>query len=409
MEYSKLLDLASDLGYELAMSGAETFRVEESISRILQAYDIDAEVFVIPNCMHISIEPVIGRPLTRMRRIGVHGNDLDAVEKFSSLSRRICAQRPAPEIAAKWLEETRQQRRSYGFAMYMIGHFLGSFGFALLFGGSLADALCSGVCGLLVGIINRLIDSWGGNQFFRIIAAAFPMALLAYGMDALHLSDNTDCVIIGALMLLVPGLLFTNAMRDIIFGDTNSGINRIVQVLLIAVAIALGTAAAWRCSAFLWGTPAESVVLQHNLLVHCFAAFVGCIGFTILFNIHGWGSLLCVLAGVLAWLTYLLTLRMGSSDLTAYFFATLVAAAYSEAMARIRKFPAISYLVVGIFPLIPGAGVYYTMNHAVQGRMDQFASQGMHTAAIAGIMAVGILLVSTTVRIVTTLRRRKKA
>lgn len=409
MEYSKLLDLASDLGYELAMSGAETFRVEESISRILQAYDIDAEVFVIPNCMHISIEPVIGRPLTRMRRIGVHGNDLDAVEKFSSLSRRICAQRPAPEIAAKWLEETRQQRRSYGFAMYMIGHFLGSFGFALLFGGSLADALCSGVCGLLVGIINRLIDSWGGNQFFRIIAAAFPMALLAYGMDALHLSDNTDCVITGALMLLVPGLLFTNAMRDIIFGDTNSGINRIVQVLLIAVAIALGTAAAWRCSAFLWGTPAKSVVLQHNLLVHCFAAFVGCIGFTILFNIHGWGSLLCVLAGVLAWLTYLLTLRMGSSDLTAYFFATLVAAAYSEAMARIRKFPAISYLVVGIFPLIPGAGVYYTMNHAVQGRMDQFASQGMHTAAIAGIMAVGILMVSTTVRIITTLRRRRKA
>ena len=409
MEYSKLLDLASDLGYELAMSGAETFRVEESISRILQAYDIDAEVFVIPNCMHISIEPVIGRPLTRMRRIGVHGNDLDAVEKFSSLSRRICAQRPAPEIAAKWLEETRQQRRSYGFAMYMIGHFLGSFGFALLFGGSLADALCSGVCGLLVGIINRLIDNWGGNQFFRIIAAAFPMALLAYGMDALHLSTNTDCVIIGALMLLVPGLLFTNAMRDIIFGDTNSGINRIVQVLLIAVAIALGTAAAWRCSAFLWGTPAESVVLQHNLLVHCFAAFVGCIGFTILFNIHGWGSLLCVLAGVLAWLTYLLTLRMGSSDLTAYFFATLVAAAYSEAMARIRKFPAISYLVVGIFPLIPGAGVYYTMNHAVQGRMDQFANQGMHTAAIAGVMAVGILLVSTTVRIITTLRRRQKA
>ena len=100
---------------------------------------------------------------------------------------------------------------------------------------------------------------------------------------------------------------------------------------------------------------------------------------------------------------------MGGSDLTAYFYGTIVAAVYSEVMARVRKFPAISYLVVGIFPLIPGAGVYYTMNHAVQGRMDQFANQGMHTAAIAGVMAVGILLVSTTVRIVTTLRRRKKA
>ena len=96
MEYSKLLDLTSDLGYELAMCGAETFRVEESITLILRAYGIESEVFVIPNCMHISIEPVIGRPLTRMRRIGLHGNDLDAVERFSNLSRRICAEHPAP-------------------------------------------------------------------------------------------------------------------------------------------------------------------------------------------------------------------------------------------------------------------------------------------------------------------------
>lgn len=78
MEYSKLLDLASELGYNLAMSGAETFRVEESISRVLAAYEIEAEVFVIPNCMHISIEPVVGRPQTRMRRIGYHDNDLDS-------------------------------------------------------------------------------------------------------------------------------------------------------------------------------------------------------------------------------------------------------------------------------------------------------------------------------------------
>ena len=108
MEYSKLLDLASDIGYRLAMSGAETFRVEESITRILSAYEIEAEVFAIPNCLHISIEPVSGRPLTRMRRIGSHGNDLDALERYSALSRRICAQKPAPEIARSWLEEVQR-------------------------------------------------------------------------------------------------------------------------------------------------------------------------------------------------------------------------------------------------------------------------------------------------------------
>ena len=65
-------------------------------------------------------------------------------------------------------------------------------------------------------------------------------------------------------------------------------------------------------------------------------------------------------------------------------------------------------MVVSIFPLIPGAGVYFTMNYAVKGDMEAFADQGMHTAAIAGIMAVAILLASTTVRIITTWRRRKK-
>lgn len=67
-------------------------------------------------------------------------------------------------------------------------------------------------------------------------------------------------------------------------------------------------------------------------------------------------------------------------------------------MARIRKYPAISYLLVSAFPLIPGAGVYYTMNFAVRGEMDMFACRGMNTAAIAGIMAVGILLGSTVFR-----------
>ena len=70
MEYSKLLDMATDLGYELAMSGAETFRVEDSISRVLAAYGIQSEVFAIPNYLIVSILTEDGTPMTRMRRIG---------------------------------------------------------------------------------------------------------------------------------------------------------------------------------------------------------------------------------------------------------------------------------------------------------------------------------------------------
>ena len=57
MDYNVFLDLATDLGYELALSGAETFRVEESVSRVLATYGVEAEVFAIPNFLIVSILP----------------------------------------------------------------------------------------------------------------------------------------------------------------------------------------------------------------------------------------------------------------------------------------------------------------------------------------------------------------
>jgi uncharacterized membrane protein YjjP (DUF1212 family) len=409
VDYNVLLDLTVELGYRLAMSGAETFRIEESINRIMDAYGIRAEAFAIPNCLHVSIETADGIPMTRMRRIGQHGNDLDAVEKFSNLSRKICSQRPDPKIAMDWLNEVEQSRLQYKLPVYLIGNFLGACGFSILFGGNFIDSLCAGLCGIAVGLVNRFMDNLKANPFFRTIAAAFLMALVAYFTGYLALAKNIDAVIIGALMILVPGLIFTNAMRDIIYGDTNSGINRIVQVFLIAAAIALGTGAAWKFAGLLWGIPVSAPSTIHRLWVEAIACFVGCIGFSILFNIHGPGGLLCALGGMLTWLTYRLCLQMIGDDIASYFFATMVASLYSEIMARIRKYPAISYLVVSAFPLIPGAGVYYTMNYAVRSDMEHFASQGMHTVAIAGVMAVGILLVSTIVRLINLwLIRRKK-
>ena len=399
MDDITLIDLASDLGYELAMSGAETFRVEESVSRVLSAYGLNAEVFAIPNYLIVTVLTKKGLPITRMRRIGSHGNDLDSVERLSALSRSFCLHTPAPQEAQQQLADTLANRRAYSPAMLGLGNFLGAFGFCLFFGGSVPDALCAGVCGLLVGLVTEVLGKRRVSQFFITIAAAFFMAWLAYGLGVARICQRTDAVIIGALMILVPGLLFTNAMRDMIYGDTNSGLNRVVQVFLVAAAIALGTAGAWNLSSLLWGMPVSQIAVSYAIGVQCLFAALGCVGFSILFNIHGPGVILCTIGGGLSWLVYRVAGELGCGDIVCYFWSALFASVYSETMARVRKYPAISYLVVSIFPLIPGAGVYYTMTYAVLGQMDQFARQGMHTAAIAGIMAVGILLGSTVFRI----------
>ena len=409
MDYNILLELATDLGYELAMCGAETFRVEESINRVLATYGVSSEVFAIPNCLTVSMETEDGQILTRMRRIGSHGNDLDAVERFNGLSRAICNRKPDPHDGKQWLEFVRNSRLHYSFPVYILGNFLGAAGFSLFFGGSWLDFLCGGICGIVVGFVTHILENLKANLFFRTICAAFIMALSAYLMSAVGICHNADTAIIGALMILVPGLLFTNAMRDIIYGDTTSGVNRIVQVFLIAVALALGTGAAWRVISAVLGAPAEVASFTYGAMLQCLACMIGCLGFMVLFNIHGYGGLLCVLGGVLTWLVYLIAFHYSGSDLVAYFWSSLFASGYSESMARIRKCPAIAYLVISIFPLIPGAGVYYTMNYAVRGMNEQFAVQGLHTAAIAGIIAVGILLASTIARIYFTwISRRKK-
>jgi uncharacterized membrane protein YjjB (DUF3815 family) len=200
-------------------------------------------------------------------------------------------------------------------------------------------------------------------------------------------------------MLLVPGILFTNALRDIIFGDTNSGINRIVEVLLIAAAIALGTAAAWEASVSLWGPPANAPVLSYSPVVQIIFSIIASAGFVIIFNIHGYGNLLCALGGGITWAAFLVVQALGGKELLCYFIATVVAAVFAEVMARVRKYPAISYLISSLLPLIPGSGIYYAAQQAVQGNSAGFVAYGTRTLAIAGVMAAGILLVVTLTKI----------
>lgn len=393
MDYTVLMDLVSTIASKLATSGAETYRVEESVRRICSAYGLDARVYAIPHSLFITIMIPGREPITQLCRMEHLGTDLEAVEQYSNLSRRICKETPDWQTALGWLEEADQQRKQFSIPMDLLGHVLVSCGFCVFFGGSWMDALCAGLCGLLLGFLSRWLRKT--NTFFQKILSAFLMAFFAYGLGALGLTSNVDTCVIGALMLLVPGILFTNALRDIIFGDTNSGINRIVEVVLIAVAISLGTAAAWHTSLSMWGTPQITPALSYGPVIQCIFSVVACAGFVIIFNIHGYGNLLCALGGGLTWAVFCIVKALGGEVLLCYFLSTVAAAIFAEVMARVRKYPAISYLITSLLPLIPGSGIYYAAQSAMQGDSAGFVSHSTQTLAITGVMAVGILLVVT--------------
>jgi len=408
MDYTLLMELVSEIGCHIAVGGAETYRVEESVNRILTAYGVESRVYSVPNSLIITILVPGQPPITQLCRMERKGTDLDAVEQYSNLGRRICTEKPDLETAMAWMKETEKKRKQYKTPTVFLGYVLVAWGFSIFFGGTLMDSVCAAACGLLLGIAEYYMAKLQTNVFFKNIAAAFLLAFFAYGVSVLGIIPNVDSSVIGTLMLLVPGVLFTNAMRDIIFGDTNSGVSRVVEALLIAVAVALGTAAAWNLSMSLWTLPQQMDTVSYNPAVTCFVSFVACAGFVIVFNVHGYGSVLCALGGALTWGAYCVAMAMGVEHLWSCFIATCVAGIFSEIMARIRKYPAISYLVISVLPLIPGAGAYYTAQEAIRGNMKLASEHGLSTLATAGVMAAGILVVSTTVRMWTAHKKNKE-
>lgn len=128
-------------------------------------------------------------------------------------------------------------------------------------------------------------------------------------------------------------------------------------------------------------------------------AFIGNVGFSFLFNIHGQNIIWASLSGAIAWLVYLMTESVIPSDISRTFLAAIVLAIFCEILARVRKAPVIGFLLISIFPLVPGAGIYYTMQYAIAGDIDTFLTSFLHTIGIAGALAVGITIVSTVVQL----------
>jgi len=137
-----------------------------------------------------------------------------------------------------------------------------------------------------------------------------------------------------------------------------------------------------------------------ELLLPCLYAFLASVAFAVLFNIHGFGIVICGIGGMLGWLAYLLTVPYYQSPILPNFFAGLTISIFAELMSRIRKCPVTGYLLVAFFPLVPGGGIYYTMNYFLNGQTDLALAKGLETFGIAGAIAIGVFLGSSLMRLI---------
>ena len=240
INHQELLDIATRVGVSLLKNGAEIYRVEDSIRRIVAAYGVEeVDVFAVPTTIIVTINPPGEKTLTKTKRIHSRSTDLDRIYRLNDLSFDIVEELPTfPEIERRLNAIAAQP--VYPLPIQAFACALAAFGFTLFFGGNLMDAICSLTLGLAIRLIGYGLDLFHTNGFFINTISSAVTALLAVFWVEIGVASHIDKMVIGAIMNLVPGVAITNSMRDIIAGDLLAGQAKLVEALFIATAIALG-------------------------------------------------------------------------------------------------------------------------------------------------------------------------
>lgn len=240
----KVLSLALDLGKSMVKCGAEINRVEETVIRICFAYGMEkVDVFSVISMMQATVVDSEDITHTQVRRIYSTETNFGKLEKLNEFSRRICSTVPDVDSARRELREISVGSKQYSLSV-CLGHMLAAGSFTLFFGGNLLDSLAAIVIAIVIYWLNAYIKVTGVNRLFFTAFVSAVAGFLAIGFVHLGFGNDANMIMIGDIMLIVPGLKLINSVREMLCGDIMSGLLRLVESVILAVAIACGFAVA---------------------------------------------------------------------------------------------------------------------------------------------------------------------
>lgn len=243
----EVLDVATSIGYHMLKNGGEINRAEDTMERICLAYGMDAvHAFAISSTVIVSVEKD-DISLSQTRRVKGYVTNLNKIEKYNALSRKICETLPTYNEIIQELKEI-DELAPYPLYVSFLAYALIGGSFSVFFGGGVYEFLAGFLIGFVLRSVILLGDFLHSPSFFVNTAGAATTVLLSFLSSFLFQGIDTEIVNIGVLMNLVPGVLLTNCMRDFVAMDYMAGLAKIVEVILIALAIALGVAVSvlWR-------------------------------------------------------------------------------------------------------------------------------------------------------------------
>ena len=393
-----VLDCAMQAGSILLKNGAEIFRVEETVARICTHYGVESEkAFVLSNGIFLTAGSGDEPFYAKVQHIPVSGARLDRVAAVNQLSREIEEKDLPPQEIRRRLTEIEEMPEK-PVLVKLLASAVGSGCFCCMFGGSLTDCAGAFLTGFLLYIyvlklftphLSKIIGNIGGGALVTVLC----MLLCRVG-----LGESMNYMIIGSIMPLIPGIPFTNGVRDIADGDYIAGSVRLLDAILVFVCIAAGV------GLVITGFPlltegAASAAAQTTLppaaaqtAVSTLAAAGGTVAFALLFGVPGRFYPCCGMIGGAGWLLYSL-LEGRFSAAAATFFAAVLVMLLSRFFAVREKCPVTVFLISGIIPLVPGAGIYWAAYYMVTDQLAEAADAGFAAVKAVAAIVLGIVCI----------------
>lgn len=383
----RALQLATEAGHILLENGAEISRVEETMDRIASYYGVEEKSFFVLSNGIIAT----GDGYAKAKFIPIKGTQLDKVVKVNQLSRDVTKGKCSLDDLEARLKSIRNSAPKPWWEL-LIGVTIGVMGFCITFGGSFIDAFASLFTGLSLGIFITFAGKHLSRIFNNLIGGLVGglLSILAFRIfGAMGIQLNLPNLIIGNMIALVPGVPFTNGMRDLANEDYIAGVTRLLDAFIVFFCLALGVIGSFLLYRLCFGDvghlgkPVFDSVTS-RWYVQLAAAFVGTLGFSVLFGAPRRYYLACGFVGMLGWAIYLFT--------DSILLASLILAIVSHLFAVIQRSPVTVFLICGIIPLVPGGGLFWTLYYMLSNQLRSAFDAGVDSLKVTIAIAGGIII-----------------
>lgn len=242
MKVNNVIDIALTAGEILLSNGAENYRIEETVSIICRAYNYAGECIAMSNGILLLIEDSNGKKLTSMKKVKDKHVDLYRIELINSFSRKI-QKDTLPYPDAKRILNEIENAPNFTLRVRTMAACMTGFIYTLFFNGNLMDGIVSFLICFITYILFEQVSRLGFFQFLEFFLAGLLIGGLSIFSHFLLPIINYHNVITGAIMILLPGVVLTNGIKDILYGDFSAGIAKFSEAMIVIIAVGVGIGA----------------------------------------------------------------------------------------------------------------------------------------------------------------------